>query len=284
VAGWEEFMRNSEFGRTILLGTTAASLVGLLAAALPTTTLAPGTAVLLDPTYVATQACGGMQRKAEFFKPGALIATAQAAGAAAAERTPELRADLGTLAVPVTTRTPAAQAYFDQGMRWAYAFNHGEAARAFQAAQKADPTCAMCYWGEACVLGPNINYPMQPQAVAPAFAAAAQAMALRDGGKDRERALIEAVAARYSPDPTADRRALDLAYAEAMAQVAARFPADDEVQVLFADSLMNLQPWDYWKPDEQTPKERTAEQVAALETELRRSPDHPGGRHLRLDR
>jgi hypothetical protein len=242
-------MRNSEFGRTVLLGITAAGLVGLLAAALPATTLALGAAVLLDPTYVATQVCGGMQRKAEFFKPGALIATAQAAGAAAAERTPELRADLGTLAVPVTTRTPAAQAYFDQGMRWAYAFNHGEAARAFQACQKADPTCAMCYWGEAYVLGPNINYPMQPQAVAPAFGAAAQAMALRDRGKDRERALIEAVAARYSPDPTADRRALDLAYAEAMAQVAARFPADDEVQVLFADSLMNLQPWDYWEPD-----------------------------------
>jgi hypothetical protein len=165
-------------------------------------------------------------------------------------------------------------------VRWAYAFNHGEAVRAFRAAQKADPTCAMCYWGEAWALGPNINYPMQPEAVKPAFAAVAQAVALRGSADQKEQALIDALAARYSPDPAADRKALDAAYADAMGKVAASYPDDDQVQVLFADSLMNLQPWDYWAPDKHTPKGRTAEQVAALERVLQRNPDHPGAIHL----
>ena len=258
------------------------ALLGSVAVAGPTvsglTRAADGASPLLDPAYVARNVCNAVQRRAEFFKPGALIAVAQAAAPPASR--PALRDDLGTLSVPITTRAAEAQAYFDQGMRWAYAFNHGEAARAFRAAQEADPTCAMCYWGEAYVLGPNINYPMQPQAIAPAFAAVAQALALRQGGSEREHALIEALAARYSPDPDAGRAGLDAAYAEAMGAVAARFPDDDEVQVLFADALMNLQPWDYWEADKRTPKGRVAEQVAALETVLARNPDHPGASHL----
>ncbi|HEX6015010.1 MAG TPA: hypothetical protein VFY87_25080 [Geminicoccaceae bacterium] len=269
--------------RLVLFGTTAAGAVAVVAGAPHAADAVSGPSQLLDPAYVAKQVCGAVQRKAEFFKPGALLAVAQAAAGAegkASAGSPALRDDLGTLAVPVTTRVPDAQRYFDQGVRWAYAFNHGEAVRAFRAAQQADPTCAMCYWGEAWALGPNINYPMQPEAVAPAFAAIAQATALRAGATAQERALIEALAARYSADPGADRKALDAAYAEAMGKVAAAFPDDDQVQVLFADALMNLQPWDYWAPDKQTPKGRTAEQVAALEKVLRRNPDHPGAIHL----
>ena len=275
-------MRKPRFGHSLLLGSTAAGIGALALTWLPGTEAASGSSQLLDPTYLAQQICRGMQRKAEFFKPGTFMAVAQAATTSADAMTagPALRDDLGTFSVAITTRSPEAQRWFDQGVRWAYAFNHGEAVRAFRAAQQADPTCAMCYWGEAWALGPNINYPMQPEAVAPAFAAIAQAMALRGGAGEVERAEIEALAARYSPDPAADRKALDAAYAEAIGKVAAAFPDQDEAQVLFADALMNLQPWDYWQPDRVTPKGRTAEQVAALERVLRRSPGHPGAIHL----
>jgi tetratricopeptide (TPR) repeat protein len=219
--------------------------------------------------------------RTEGFKPGyQLLAAAQAAETAApADRLP-LSAGLGNSSLKVTTGSPEAQAWFDQGLKLAWAFNHEEAVAAFRAAQAADPTCAMCYWGEAFALGPNINAPMMPQAVGPAFAAIAQAKALGSGASELERALIEALAARYSPDPNADRAALDSAWADALAGVVARFPESDEAQVLFADALMNLQPWDYWAPDKQTPKGRTAEQVAALETVLQRNPTHAAAIHL----
>src|SRR4051794_28916155 len=218
-------MRRLRLRQSLLLSSTALGIGSWAIGALSAPGSVPGPSQLLDPTYVAQQVCGSVQRRAEFFKPGALIAVAQAAGTAAGAPagSPALRDDLGTFTVPVTTRAPDAQRYFDQGVRWAYAFNHGEAVRAFRAAQKADPTCAMCYWGEAWALGPNINYPMQPEAIAPAFAAVAQAMALRNGAGVQERALIEALAARYSADPSADRKALDAAYADGMGKVAAQF-------------------------------------------------------------
>ena len=238
-------------------------------------------AELLDPARVAQQICRAVKKKTELFNPGYQIAAAQAAAAGDGSNSgPALYDNLGSLTEPVTTRSPEAQRYFDQGLRLAYAFNHGEAVRAFRKAQAVDPTCAMCYWGEAYALGPNINVPMMPEAVAPAFAAIARAMALRDGANERERMLITALDARYSADPAADRKALDVAYADAMTGVAAAYPDDDQVQVLFADALMNLQPWDYWEADKHTPKGRTAEQVAALEGVLRRNPDHPGAIHL----
>lgn len=266
--------------RAALLGSALAG-VALLGAD-PSRAGAPAAAsALLDPAYVAQSVCGPIpQRRTELYKPGFQLTVQQAAGAPARAAEPRLRDDLGTLSFPVTTRAPEAQRWFDQGLRLAFAFNHAEAARAFRAAQKADPACALCYWGEAYVLGPNINYPMMPDAVAPAFAAVAQALALKDRASERERALIEALARRYAPEPAAARKALDAAYADAMAGVAERFPDDDTVQVLFADALMNLQPWDYWQADKKTPKGRTAEQIAALEQVLARNPDHPGAIHL----
>jgi tetratricopeptide (TPR) repeat protein len=215
------------------------------------------------------------------FKPGFQLAVAQAATAAQpAVATPPLWDNLGGLSWPVTTKDGTAQRYFDQGLRLAYGFNHAEAARAFRAAQKADPACAMCYWGEAYVLGPNINYPMTPDAVEPAFAAIAKAQALSAGASPKEQALIRALARRYSPDPGADRKALDTAYADGTTEVAAAFADDDDVQVLLADALMNLSPWDYWAADATTPKGRTAEIIAALERVLERNQDHPGAIHL----
>ena len=179
--------------------------------------------------------------------------------APAAAGTPQLWDNLGSLSWPVTTRSETAQRYFDQGLQLAYAFNHAEAARAFRAAALAEPDCAMCYWGEAYVLGPNINYPMMPEAIAPAFVAVSKAKDLAWLAGPKERALIQALGKRYSADPLADRSELDAAYADAMTEAAASFGNDNNVQVLLADALMNLSPWDYWAADGATPKGRTAE-------------------------
>jgi tetratricopeptide (TPR) repeat protein len=200
-------------------------------------------------------------------------------GSPAADR-PPLWQDLGKLSMPITTASPMAQAYFNQGLRLSFAFNHAEARRAFRAAQQADPNCAMCFWGEALVLGPNINAPMFPEAQEPALAAVARAQSLASKAAPPERALIAALARRYSADPKAERAALDTAYADAMAEAAERFPRDDTIQVLYAESLMDLQPWDYWEAGGTKPKGRTAELVPTLERVLKRNPRHPGAIHL----
>ena len=192
---------------------------------------------------------------------------------------PPLWNNLGTLSLKVTTSKPLAQQYFNQGLRLAYAFNHAEAARAFQMAQKIDPSCAMCYWGEALVLGPNINMPMSPDAVAPAVAASNKAAKRMKRGTPREQALIKALAVRYSPDPNVDRAQLDAAYADAMKKVVAQFPNDENIGVLYAESLMDLSPWDYWEAGGAKPKGRTAELVATLERVLKANPNHPGAIH-----
>ena len=191
-----------------------------------------------------------------------------------------LYTDLGTLAYRITTRSRRAQAYFDQGLRLSFAFNHAEAQRAFQAAQRIDPACAACFWGEALILGPNINVPMMPEANSPAVAALAKAVALKDRAGARERALIEALQQRYSADPKVERPALDAAYADAMQKVAARYPADDTIRTLYAESAMDTQPWDYWEPGGVKPKGRGAEIVASLETVLKRNPTYAGAIHL----
>jgi hypothetical protein len=165
-----------------------------------------------------------------------------------ADSDPPLWDGLGSLTYKVTTSSAAAQSYFDQGLRLTHAFNHEEAQRAFRKAQKLDPDCAMCFWGEALVLGPNINMPMVEEAVAPAFAAAQRARALAAKASPQEQALIAALSKRYADNPKADRAELDTAYAAAMAQAAAQFPQDNEIAVLYAEALMDLSPWNYWQP------------------------------------
>jgi len=188
--------------------------------------------------------------------------------------------NLGTLSFKVGTRDAKAQAYFDQGIRWAFAFNHAEAQRAFQTAQKLDPKLAMAWWGEALVLGPNINAPMMPEAVAPALAALAKAVDLAPGAPAKDRALIAALLKRYSADPKAERATLDAAYANAMKSVAEKFPGDDTVLTLYAESVMDTQAWDYWAAGGAKPKGRAGELLAALEKVLARNPNHPGAIHL----
>lgn len=221
------------------------------------------------------------QFRTEGFKPGyGLMQAASEAKAAPTIGLGLMEDEFGNSTIKLASESSQAQRWFNQGLRLAWGFNHEDAIAAFRAAQEADPTCALCYWGEAFAWGPNINAPMPPEAVAPAFAALAQAKMLEDRADELGQGLIDALAKRYSADPGADRAALDLAYADAMADLASRFADHDEVQVLFADSLMNLQPWDYWEADKHTPKGRTAEQVAALERVLARNPTHVAAIHL----
>lgn len=187
--------------------------------------------------------------------------------------------NLGGFQFPVSTDNPLVQRYVDQGMTLAYGFNHAEAARSFQAAASLDPTCAMCQWGLAYVLGPNINAAMEDAAVPTAYEAIQRAIALQDQASDRERAYIQALAQRYAAEPGESRRSLDLAYAEAMERVAQQYPDDLDAQALYVEALMDTMPWDYWLEDG-SPKPETVEMMRVLEAVLERQPDHIGALHL----
>lgn len=186
---------------------------------------------------------------------------------------------------PITTRDADAQRYFDQGLIIDFAFNHAESTRSFRAAQRLDPDCAMCYWGEALALGPNINVTSNGKAVMSdddrrmAFEAAQKAVALADSATAAERDYILALATRYNGDVSTPREPLDMAYANAMRTLYAKYPDDDDAAVLFAESLMNTMPWDYWI-DPGNPKPHTVDVLDALETVLARSPEHPMAIHL----
>lgn len=195
------------------------------------------------------------------------------------EKAAPLFDNLGNHHQEVSTRLPLAQRYFDQGLILAYGFNHAEAARAFHEAQRLDPQCAMAYWGEALVLGPNINAAMEADQVPEAWAALQQALRLADQATPRERDYIRALAKRYGPEPVADRSRLDAAYADAMRGVASRYPDDADAQALFAEALMDTTPWDYWLEGGEL-KPVTREILATLERALQIDPDHPGANHL----
>lgn len=186
---------------------------------------------------------------------------------------------LGRISFPVTTISPVAQRYFDQGLGFAYGFNHAAAIASFREAQRLDPACAMCFWGEALAHGPNINAPLTPEANAEAVRSVRQAQSLAGPLTPPERALIQALAKRYSDAPDADRAALDGAYADAMLLVARYYPGNDEIAVLAAEAAMDTIPWDYWTAERQ-PKPRIAEAVRVVEAVMARSPDHPQGAHL----
>lgn len=185
----------------------------------------------------------------------------------------------------ITTADPDAQRYFDQGLVIDFAFNHAESVRSFKAAQTLDPDCAMCFWGEALALGPNINVTSDGKAIMAdedriqAFAAIGKALSLKDGASAAERDYIDALASRYNGQPGTDRDPLDLAYLNAMRDLHLKYPDDDDAASLFAESIMNTMPWDYWL-DGDTPKPEAAEAIGVLETVLARSPDHPLALHL----
>jgi hypothetical protein len=192
------------------------------------------------------------------------------------ELAPRLQ-NLGTHTFPVTTKSKRAQTFVNQGVNLAYGFNHAEAGRAFREAARLDPACAMAYWGQALVLGPNINVPMSPDDEPKAYELAQKAVALKSRASLRERAYIDAVAQRYS-GKAEDRAARDRAYADAMKEVVRRHPADLDAATMYAEALMDLRPWNYWTGDGR-PYPGTEVIVATLEKVLGQNPNHPGATH-----
>jgi tetratricopeptide (TPR) repeat protein len=189
-----------------------------------------------------------------------------------------LYTNLGSHHKAISTRVTTTQQYFDQGLRLVYGFNHAEAIRSFTRAAELDSTCAMCYWGIALAHGPHVNAPMDSASGVAAYAAAQKALALKSHASAAERAYIEAVAQRYAEVPAANRAGLDTAYSRAMKKVAASYPDDLDAATLYAESLMDLRPWNYWKPDG-TPYEGTNEIVRQLKKVIARNPNHPGACH-----
>jgi hypothetical protein len=215
---------------------------------------------------------------------GALLAGASAYAATQeqppAETPPPIMEGLGDAHLTITTASTEVQVYFDQGLRMLHGFNHGEATRAFRHAQRLDPTCAMCFWGEAFALGPNINAPMDPAANNAAFRAARAAIERIAGVTSVERALIVAMGTRYAEVFSADRAARDLAFASAMEAAANEFPDNDLVQILSAEADMDTQPWDYWEANATTPKGRAGGAIARIERVLARNALNAGAIHL----
>jgi tetratricopeptide (TPR) repeat protein len=194
---------------------------------------------------------------------------------------PTLFDNLGSLHLPITTTSEQAQRYFDQGLRLVYAFNHEEAIRSFEAAAYLDSQAAMPYWGIALALGPNINSAMEKKDEHRAVEMVQKARRMAGRATAVEQAYIDALVTRYVGRKGGKRKGLDEAYAKAMRSVTQRFPEDADAATLFAEALMDLRPWDFWKPDGR-PQPGTDEIVTTLESVLARNPDHPGACHYYL--
>ena len=195
------------------------------------------------------------------------------------KKTAPLFENMGTFHHPVNTKVPLAQKYFDQGMVLAFGFNHAEAARSFREAQKLDPNLAMAYWGEALVLGPNINAQMEAEKVEPAWNALQKAKALASRAFPENQSYIQALQARYKKNPPKDRSSLDTAYADALGKLVKIYPEDYDLQALYAEALMTTMPWDYWDESNQ-PREKTEIVLQTLERVLARDPNHLLANHL----
>jgi tetratricopeptide (TPR) repeat protein len=178
----------------------------------------------------------------------------------------------------ISTKSPEAQRFFDQGLTLVFAFNHDEAARAFRRASEMDPQSAMAFWGVALALGPCINLDVDPLHERVAYEAVQKALSLAPGATERERAYIQALAKRYSSDPKADLRKLDADYANAIRELSNHYPDDLDAATLYAESLMDLHPWKLWSLNGR-PTEGTEEIIAVLESVLRRDPNHLGANH-----
>jgi tetratricopeptide (TPR) repeat protein len=189
---------------------------------------------------------------------------------------------LGSYRAPFSPEKPEVRRWFDQGLNLAYGFNHDAAERSFLKAIEADPNCVMCWWGAALVLGPHVNAAMDPANNGKAWTRVQKAATLATSAGARERAYVRALSARYAAlaeGTPQDRKPLDEAYAMAMEQLVRQFPGDLDAATLYAESLMNLQPWDYYDA-QKGPKGNTAEFVGVLESVMQRNPDHPGALHL----
>ena len=199
-------------------------------------------------------------------------------GAAATQKPVTLLPGLGKIHHPIQTRSPLAQKYFNQGLMLVYGFNHDEAIRSFEKAAALDPFAAMPYWGVAYALGPNINIDVDPEKEKAAFEAVQKAVKLSEGAPANEKAYIRALARRYSDHPAVDLKKLAREFADGMREVSKAYPDDLDAATIFAESLMDLNPWKLWSKDGKAAP-GTAEIVATLERVLRRDPEHLGANH-----
>lgn len=189
-----------------------------------------------------------------------------------------LRQGLGPVHHPVSTKNALAQKYFDQGLAQYYSFNHHTSARSFRQAYKLDPKLAIAHWGVALAVGPNINSDITPDREKEAFEEITKAQALAPASGE-ERDLIEALAARYSGDASPDYSKLAQSYRSKMGDLAAKYPGDNDVATLYAESIMDLHPWHLWTADGK-PIEGTEECVAVLKKVLEKDKNHIGANHF----
>jgi tetratricopeptide (TPR) repeat protein len=206
------------------------------------------------------------------------MATAQDHAMHAQKKTVTLVAGIGNAHHPVSTQNAQAQQFFDQGLRFIYAFNHDEAARSFQHAAELDPKLAMAYWGVAEAVGPNYNDPADPERYKQAHEAAQKAVELSSGASTSDQAYVQAMAKRFPADPKSDLRKAAEEYRDAMRQVVLKYPDDLDAATLFAEAAMNLHPWGLWHTDG-TPEAGTEEIVSTLESVIKRDPNHLGAVH-----
>jgi tetratricopeptide (TPR) repeat protein len=179
---------------------------------------------------------------------------------------------------PIQTTNADAQKFFDQGLTLVYAFNHEEAVRSFEKASELDPMSPMPPWGIALALGPNINQDVDPDREKAAYEAAERALTLAQRAPENERAYVAALVKRYSNDPKADLKALAVQYKDAMRALVQRYPADLDAATLYAESLMDLHPWQLWSTTG-APTDGTLEIISALESVLARDANHVGANH-----
>ena len=192
---------------------------------------------------------------------------------------------LGSHSFTISSKVEGVQDYFNQGLIMAFAFNHAESIRSFKAAQKLDPNCAICFWGEALALGPNINVTsdgkaiMSPQDRLDAFERTNKAIALIEFASPKEKDFILTLKSRYNGDVNSSRVPLDIAYAEAMEALSSKYPDDTDAASLYAEALMNTMPWNYWAEDG-NPKPDTIKVINTIESVLDKDPNHPLAIHL----
>ncbi len=215
----------------------------------------------------------------KYLLSAAAVIALTASGAIAHDESATLIEGLGDHQHTIATSQEDAQRFFDQGLILTFAFNHAEAIRSFQRAAELDPNSPMPLWGIAYALGPNYNLPADPAQLKQAYETVQKALKLADKAPARERAYVEALAARYSSDPNADQKKLAEAFSARMKALSDAYPDDLDAATLYAESMMNLNPWNLWTKDGQ-PWDKTMEIVAVLERVLMRDPSHPGANHL----
>jgi len=200
-----------------------------------------------------------------------------AAPAAAAPRT-ALLGNLGSYHREIKTTSADAQKHFDEGLNLLYGFNHEESFKSFELAAKKDDAAPMPHWGMALALGTNINDVAPAERLKQGYAHLAEAQKRKAAGSEVEQGMIDALAKRYVADPTGDQAVREKAYSDAMSALSKKFPEDNDVATLYAESMMNLKPWQLYTKDGK-PVPGTTQIVSALEGVMQRNPNHPGANH-----